>query len=292
MFYYDISLRGTSHIKSDKPNQDYALCIDESNYLIGAIADGVGSSKHSDIASKTAVEISIKYCKEHISSKNIGNIEEIQEVIKSAYAHAQNTIEEIAITNSNEFFDYDTTLSLVIYDGKNIIYGHSGDGGIVLLTRKGDYVKLTNPQKTSDGVCVIPLRAGSKDWEFGFYTDEEVVSVLLATDGIYDIFFPYLLRGEETEVYVPLIRYFMDNNVIGVNKKNIKEVKEQRISFLESDACKGITDDKSVLVMINNKINVDFKEETFYAEPNWNELQEKWNKKAYPHLYKNENSEK
>ena len=114
-----------------------------------------------------------------------------------------------------------------------------------------------------------------------------MASVLLATDGVYDNFMPYLLRGQPVELYVPLIRWFMDNNAIGITTENREQVEESRKNFLCGDSCKAITDDKTIVVAFNDDVIPALKEDSYYAEPDWAKLQEAWNRKAYPHLYKN-----
>ena len=44
-------------------------------------------------------------------------------------------------------------------------------------------------------------------------------------------------------------------------------------------------DDKTILGLINIDLAFDDKDAVFYAEPDWNALQDAWNRKAYPHLY-------
>lgn len=282
---YGMSIVGTSHIEKNKPCQDshrYELLAN--GWMAIAIADGVGSAKHSEIAAKMACNTFIEICKECVTKET--QVTELKDIIKKAYDAADQNIKKYVYEIEDKITNYDTTLSVVVYDGKHIVYGHSGDGGIVVLTTAGDYIKVTQPQKAEDGVCVVPLRAGEQYWEFG-ECEAEVSSVLLATDGVYDNFMPYLLRGQPVELYVPLIRWFMDNNVIGINNENQSQIEESRKNFLCGDSCKIITDDKTVVVAFNADIVPALKDDSYYAEPDWAKLQELWNRKAYPHLYKN-----
>ena len=281
--FYGISQIGSSHLSRNIVCQD-AHCIKRAafGWTVGAIADGVGSSKHSDIASSIAVTTVTDFCCKRITADT--KISEIEDILREAYLLAQESIEERAETDGNSITEYDTTLSSVVYNGEQVVYAHSGDGGIVGLAVDGKYVKITNPQKAADGICVIPLRAGKDFWEIG-HCKEKFVSILMATDGVYDNFFPYLLRGTETEVYVPLIRYFMDNAVIGISEEKMADIQKEREDFLSSDACSIITDDKTVAVLINDEIVAEKQSEEYYAEPDWAALQEEWNRKAYPQLY-------
>lgn len=281
---YGMSIVGTSHVRKNIPCQDSHRYESLANgWMAIAVADGVGSAKHSEVASKMACDTFIETCKTCITQET--QISELKDIIKKAYKAADQQIKDHVYQIDDIITDYDTTLSTVIYDGKHIVYGHSGDGGIVVLTTSGDYIKVTQPQKADDGICVVPLRAGEAHWEFG-ECEAEVASVLLATDGVYDNFMPYLLRGQPVELYVPLIRWFMDSNAIGITDENREQIEESRKNFLCGDSCKAITDDKTIVVAFNADVIPALKDDSYYAEPDWAKLQEAWNRKAYPHLYK------
>ncbi len=278
-----MSLTGTSHIKKGTVCQDSHKAAKLSNgWVVAAVADGVGSAKHSEIASALAVQTVVEVCTEKITSET--KLEDVKPILLEAYTKAEERIEIYADEHGDPITDYDTTLSSVVYDGAKLVYGHSGDGGIIGLATDGKYVRITRPQKAEDNVCVIPLRAGAAAWEI---KDAEgpFASVLLATDGIYDTFFPYLLKGQETEVYVPLVRYFLDNTIMGGSEKNIQELQDNRIAFVNSPTYASVEDDKTVLVVINEKVKPGVQEDAYYAEPDWARLEELWRRRAYPHLY-------
>jgi len=281
IYSYGASIVGSSHEKKGIGCQDNCTTrILDNGWVIAAVADGVGSSMYSDIASRIAVDVSVKTCGDLIANDNS---RDLLKVIQDAFFQAEREIDNYSLAKNHPLSEYDTTLSLVIYDGKHIAYGHCGDGGIIGLTAKGDYVKITTPQK-SEGIYVIPLRAGKDTWVIG-QAEGEFASLLLATDGVYDTFFPYLLKGQPVEVYVPLIRFFMDNNILDVSNGDIATIGQERLDFICSDACASITDDKTIWVLINGDIVPEEKSACYYEEPNWDELQLMWNKKAYPHLY-------
>jgi len=283
---YGFSIIGSSHeIKGTKCQDANKIRELANGIVIAAVADGVGSCKYSDVASQIAVDVSTAFCEANLNMDS--NSSDFTNLIEAAFIQAELAIEKQSTQDNQPLPEYDTTLDLVIYDGKRVTYGHCGDGGIIGLTNKGDYIKVTTPQK-KDGMFVIPLRNGSKNknntWIFGCVEDD-LASVLLATDGVYDIFFPYLLKEQPVEVYVPLIKYFMDNAGIHISKDKIEVISEARKVFLNSDTCKSITDDKTLLVLLNEDIMPERKEDAYYEEPNWEALQLEWNKKAYPHLY-------
>ena len=281
IYSYGGSFQGSSHEKSGVVCQD-ANKIEKLNNgtVIAAIADGVGSCEYSDEASALAVETAVRVCAEGIKSDPKSDL---LMLIENAFSQAELEIDKLSLSREHLITEYDTTLSLVIYDGKNVTLGHSGDGGVIGLTRSGDYIAITTRQK-AEGQYVIPLRAGKGSWSIE-KASGSYASVLLATDGVYDTFFPYLLKGQPTEMYVPLIRFFMDNRMLKASAKTIDSIAKTRLDYLGSEACASITDDKTLVALINGSVIPKAKDEAFYAEPDWDALQTIWNKKAYPHLY-------
>lgn len=210
IFEYGFSLIGKSHISNEKCCQDaHRIMRMENGWIIAAVADGVGSAANSQIGSRIAVDTVVQFCNECMPYDY--NIINIKSMMRTAYNYAFKCIARVAENENNPIESYDTTLSMVIYDGKRIIYGHSGDGAIIGLTTFGDYVEITKPQKGSDGVTVIPLRGGYTNWEIDTY-EEDLAAVMLMTDGMLETLCPYLLRDIDNKinkVYVPsLTRLF------------------------------------------------------------------------------------
>jgi len=52
---------GTSHQKQQMPCQDYGGWKVVNNVIVGAVADGAGSAKYSDLGAKLAVNTVLKY---------------------------------------------------------------------------------------------------------------------------------------------------------------------------------------------------------------------------------------
>ena len=324
---YGFSLIGKSHISSGKCCQDaHRVLRMDNGWIIAAVADGVGSAANSQIGSRVAVDTAVEFCNECMPWDY--NIISIKSMMRTAYNYAFKCIRRIAEKENNPIESYDTTLSMVIYDGKRIIYGHSGDGAIIGLTIFGDYVSITRPQKGADGITVVPLRAGYTNWVIDTY-EEDLASVMLMTDGMLEMLCPYLLRDSETQtnkMYIPLGTYFADPVGFFEDEEKFNKTKQFIEDFLKaekeycqdhfyarllaiyktlipSDAVDIVEvlksnnypvmlmqneqDDKTIVVLINKDIPVDVHDASFYGEPDWNALQDAWNRKAYPHLYQN-----
>jgi len=322
---YGFSLIGKSHIAKGTCCQDnHKIKRLDNGWYIAAIADGVGSAKNSHIGSKIATETVVAVCEEYMPWDY--SIISIKSMMRTAYNYAFKQILRESEKSGEPIESYDTTLTMVIYDGQRIIYGHSGDGAIIGLNVFGDYVPITRPQKGVDGITVVPLRAGYTAWKIDTY-DEELAAVLLMTDGMLDIFCPYLLKDLSNgvdRVYIPIASFFGDPICFTGDEKSMEKSKETVREFLLGDEnfdvgkyfaflnkvytkhvgrtadklldelkknnyplilMQGVQDDKTVVGLINTDAIVDDRDESFYQEPDWQKLQDAWNRKAYPHLY-------
>lgn len=331
IFEYGFSLVGKSHISSKKCCQDaHKIMRMENGWIIAAVADGVGSAANSQVGSQIAVDTVVQFCNECMPYDY--NIISIKSMMMTAYSYAFKCIARIAEKENHPIASYDTTLSMVIYDGKRIIYGHSGDGAIIGLTTFGDYVEITKPQKGVDGISVIPIRGGCAHWVINTY-EEDLAAVMLMTDGMLETLCPYLLRVEDNKknkVYVPLATYFCDPLGFSEGQESEKTTRKLIEDFLMAnddypsdnfyvrllaiykqlipDCADGIIenikknnypiglmqneqDDKTLVVLANKDVPVDIHNPEFYDEPDWSRLQDIWNRKAYPHLYRHDSDE-
>lgn len=230
MLSYGFSIRGKSHVDTGVVCQDANIHGEIVPKLyIAVAADGVGSAAHSDIASSLATQKLVEYLKQHVHNND--SDETKIACLRVGYQYAENAIESYVRDCGGKINEYDTTLHAVLYDGRKVVYGHAGDGGILVRTWEGKTQAITSPQKGSDGVSVMPLRAGAKSWEFGCCEDK-VAAVMLVTDGILDrVIMPYLLNlpanmdeaqltnRHKANVYLSATEFFMNPFCVLGNKK-------------------------------------------------------------------------
>lgn len=223
MITYGFSVQGKSHIKKGIVCQDaYSIQRLKNDCYLLAAADGVGSAEYSDIGSKLAVEKLAEYCHKYIE-KGISQEKQLH-ILECGYEYAMQSIQNYAENNRGNIASYDTTLSAAIYDGKRVVFGHAGDGGIIAKTVNGSYQMITERQKGADSISVRPLRAGKQSWSFGVF-QEETVAVLIATDGILDgVMAPWLLNlpkvddptqnSKKNRIYVSAAEFFMNEDCV------------------------------------------------------------------------------
>ena len=330
MITYGYSLQGKSHIDRNTVCQDSSAAVKlKSGYYLGVVADGVGSAPHSDVGSGIAVESLQAYCEQYVK-KGMKDVE-LEDILRDGYEYAFRQVEKFVTQQGGSIADYDTTLSSVLYDGTKVVFGHAGDGGIIVRKKDGTITPITERQKGADGTSVRPLRAGNSSWDFGICSDE-TASVLLVTDGMLDgVFQPVLVnlpssamelaKGTfaKNNVYVTACEFFMNPDMVYLNphvknheaymqhvlKGNLE--KKDQDDFLKcmlygytktlgkEEACRlceaikkfyfavwavtKVTDDKSVVCLMNEKAKVTPKEQKYYQEPNW-----KWRQECYQAL--------
>ena len=285
IYSYGVTLPGTYHVKNNIVCQDaHSIVKCGDDFVIAAVADGLGSEAHSDVASRIAADLSTEYCKQYITQAN--SAEEILNIIRVSFASAQRAIEEEAESNDNDINQYDTTLSLAVLLNDTLYYGHSGDSGIVVLTTEGRYESVTEQQRDEEGY-VYPLFFEDM-WVFDQF-DKKVTSVFLATDGMYETLFPYLIRNEPVNIHVNLAQFFMDNRNLKIDEVGEAAVQSRIEDFISSIPDEQVNDDKTVVVLINTSVEFSPQPDEYYKEPDWAELKRKhddeWKRQAYPHLF-------
>jgi len=201
IFDYGFSITGKSHLLQDKPCQDaYYIRQLDNGWFVGAVADGVGSCANAEEGSQLAVKTAVDFVCEYMPYDY--SLISTKSMLRTALNHTMKTIIRHAEARKLPVENFDTTLSLVIYDGRRITYAHSGDGAIIGLTVFGELIEITRRQKAEDGVSLVPLRAGYTAWEIDSY-EEELAGVIAVTDGVLEALSPYLLkiRGDGDAVY-------------------------------------------------------------------------------------------
>ena len=292
IYAYGVSLPGTDHIKKGIVCQDAhnIICKGE-DIAIAAVADGLGSALYSDIGSRIAADEAVIFCGEKIKSDM--KPDDILAIIKSGYVMALKAIEVEAASKERSFDQYDTTLTLAVLINDTLYYGHSGDGGIIALAVDGCYMQVTQQQQDSSG-RVYPLFFKDR-WEFGVY-EKKVSAVLLATDGMYEPFFPIYIKNNEVNIHVQLAQSFLDHKKLDLENLGKEAAQERMSSYMDGISHEQVSDDKTIVVLINTAVKTYDRPESYYTPPNWEELkrrhEEEWKRSAYPDMYKKQEEKK
>ena len=279
--YYKMSMIGIAHqAKKDGVCQDASdVVVLKNGWVVAAIADGLGSAKKSEVGSITAVKVVLSFVSENYPDR--WHEESLISLLRTAYHKALKTLNTLAEENQDNSCDYDTTLTTVIYNGANVVYGHVGDGGIIALSSYGDYSVLTEAQKGEVFNETSPLRAGPDSWSFGV-SKEDVCALTMMTDGIFDVAYPWLLAKTNQPIYVNYVRPFMDINVLKVSTPaDFENAQTEIIDFFKGSYSRQITDDKTIVGIINTDVVPETKADDFYTEPDWKTLAKEHHDKLY-----------
>ena len=157
-----ITQTGQSHITADKPCQDYSFSqietINGTEYAISAVSDGVGSCEFSQYGSEIAVNTVIEYISDklHIAE----NIDEavILDIIKHGFELVLDKIEARATQTELPYLEFDCTLTVSVFNGNDLYYGHCGDGGMVIFCKDSQYEMITHRHKGEEFNSVCPIR--------------------------------------------------------------------------------------------------------------------------------------
>jgi len=257
---------GKSHENSGTKCQDSFDVFVHADFCVAAVADGLGSSKHSDIASSMAVKSTVKHCAGNIKK---GMPErDVLHVIKKAFDNANFEIKQRA---GNDLDDYDTTLSLAVFISGDVYYGHAGDSGIIALRSDGIFEEVTVPQLGA-GIGkerpVYPLAAESR-WVFGKY-EHRAKALFLMTDGVLNKAVPPLLEDQQFKLDHAYLYYLYDNICKNPNlgnwiRKEVSDILPQEVNY----------DDKTLLIVSCDSVKLKFQQNVYYTFPSsdfWSEL--------------------
>lgn len=269
-------MAGPYHLDNGIPCQD-SFCVkkDDHGVVFASVADGLGSESHSDEGSRIASRRSCEYCMEHYVSGM--PYSEVKKIMNNAFVNAYRAVLEEAQAAGNSSDEYDTTLSLAIYDNGHVFYGQSGDSGILALMKSGEYVPLTIQQRDEDGY-VFPLCSGPDKWIFG-EVEGTVSSIMLMTDGVWEQICPPLLHNHKIKVNVPLAGRFMDRRERSL--RHIKKLEEAAGRYLENYPRRFLDDDKTIVVVYDPLQPAKRMPEEYYKVPDWASLQERAMAKLY-----------
>ena len=245
-FIYSASVAGPSHKQANIPCQDSCAIVRTGKYMILAVADGVGSMKYSDQGSKLAANVSIQYCSHKLCDDMSET--EILDLLKDSVSAARQSIAEKAKEDGNPIIEYETTLTIALYDGKQLYYAQIGDSGMVALTKDGIFRKVTSQHRDEYG-RVYSISFADEKLETGRFS-EAVSSVVLATDGIFDNLAPGILKGTESEVDACWAMIFMNHfpkTADDMKHMNAHQFSDEAKEWLEELSEEVIDDDKTFI---------------------------------------------
>lgn len=219
-------------------------------YVIAAVADGLGSEAHSDIGANAAVNTAVStmceligtWCATGDSALAIS----MPRFLEQAMIKANNAVVKKAASMELPANEFDATLAIAVYDGDQLFYGSAGDSGVIAKTDAG-FELLTRPSRVGSA-GTYPLYSREK-WEIGACCGH-VQGFLLATDGVLELLVPEFNNENLNEKAMHL---FMGAGHKPVDASGIDAALEKRIESVVRHIQGGryTYDDATVVVAVD-----------------------------------------
>lgn len=194
-------------------------------YVVAAVADGLGSEAHSDIGANAAVNTAVStmceligtWCATGDSALAIS----MPRFLEQAMIKANNAVVKKAASMELPANEFDATRAIAVYDGEQLFYGSAGDSGVIAKTDAG-FELLTRPSRVGEA-GTYPLYCREK-WEIS--ACGHVRGFLLATDGLLELLVPEFNNENLNEKAVHL---FMGAGHKPVSASDIDAALEKRV---------------------------------------------------------------
>lgn len=264
---------GAKHLELGQPCQDWGVCeiISEGSVIIGAVSDGMGSAKHSEIGSKLAVEIAISEIRSWDWQFSLTNEQDARNFFRRILSVVKAALNKKANTSGYPVEDLACTLLVFIATSKWVAAMQVGDGLIVVRAEGEDYQLLFKPDKGEFANETTSITSSNA-------LQEMQVCLLLincqficaATDGIENISLikPENWKPSET-FFQPLEQHMLSTDSLELKKQELDK-------FLNSEKINQSThDDKTLILCIYQELLISEKSlykptsvsstETFYS---------------------------
>ncbi|MEH2413052.1 PP2C family serine/threonine-protein phosphatase [Nostoc sp.] len=245
---------GTSHQNQEIPCQDYGrYLIFNDVIIVGAVADGAGSAKYSDIGAKLAVETVLKCFSDiHESPQNEEESEEgfsqplsqeeaeklFTKIVKIAIGKLHNqadeggySVNDLACTLLVFVATPDWVAAMQIGDGFIVMRSHDSEYKLLFQPDKGEFVNETTFITSTNAVKDIPVKVISEKQEF----------ICVSTDGLEKV----AIRLSDWEPFSPFFKPLEEYLHESVDPKEDKYLTE----FLNSERLNSRTDDDKTLLL-------------------------------------------
>ncbi|MCG6133218.1 MAG: protein phosphatase 2C domain-containing protein [Nostoc sp. LLA-1] len=245
---------GTSHKIQEIPCQDYGFYRIYNDLIVGAVADGAGSAKYSDVGSKLAVETVIE-CFSEIN-KYPDKQEELEPKFSQPFSkpEAEKLFAKIAtrviteLRNKAEIENYsinDLACTLLIFFATPdwLAAMQIGDGFIVVRPQNSEYQMLFKPDKGefANETTFITSENALKEMQVDVLSGEQEF-ICASTDGLEKV----AIRLHDGKPFPPFFKPFEEYLQ---ETPNPEEEHQYLIDFLTSERLNVRTDDDKTFLL-------------------------------------------
>ncbi|MBC6431107.1 protein phosphatase 2C domain-containing protein [Nostoc sp. HG1] len=239
---------GTSHQNQRIPCQDYVDYRIFNDVIVGAVADGAGSAKHSDVGSKLAVETVLKYfseINEYPQSEDFSqplSKEEAEKVFAKIMNQVITELQKQA--DEGDYFVNDLACTLLVFVAtpECVTAMQIGDGFIVMRSQESEYQLLFQPDKGEfiNETTFITSTNAVKDMQVKVISEKQEF-ICASTDGLEKV----AIRLSDWEPFSPFFKPLEEYLDESVDPKEDKYLTE----FLNSERLNSRTDDDKTLLL-------------------------------------------
>lgn len=244
------SATGTSHKKQQLPCQDYGQFIICHNVILGAIADGAGSAKHSDVGAKLTVETALNELLQlgeytlylHCAPQPLPD-EQARTIFANTLKEVVKALQERAASSDYSLNDLACTLLVFLATPNWVAAMQIGDGFIVVRLREGEEQLLFTPDKgefinettfVTSANAINEMRVRVLPGQQNF--------ICASTDGLE----PVAIRMSD---WTPFPPFFQPLEQYMVETSNPEQEDEYIKNFLDSERLNAKTDDDKTLLL-------------------------------------------
>ncbi len=218
---YYASVPGTTHVALCLPDQDaFALnhlrggwtsasvnCdgkvlgpVRGGEFLVAAVADGLGSKEHPEIGAREAASTAVASLSLAVATRrDLSAVDDLE--LYGALHTALMAVERKAAELGVDAEALATTLAVVAWDGERAVYAVAGDSGFVARMGDGSYRCLGEMARAGSRTSVYPLSAVTH-WQVG--RADGIGAIVAATDGMLEQLWPgYVASTEAGAVGIP-----------------------------------------------------------------------------------------
>jgi len=172
---YGASVRGKMHIQNKLPNQDAFLVYNSKYYTLAVVCDGLGSKKHSRVASKRLCKIIKKQVHKRFKKRAL----KPYDLVKDIQIKFKKKIWPFNLKNC------DTTCLFSLISSTSILLFQLGDG-LNVVKYNNNIVKCDSQEKDFTNETRAFGNSKQSDWMFKSIVKEKNINyeLLLCTDGI------------------------------------------------------------------------------------------------------------
>ena len=240
---------GTSHQKQGIVCQDYGHSCILDDVIVGAVADGAGSAKYSDIGSKLAVETVLKcfsdineFPQKQAFSQPLSQ-EEAQKVFAKIVNQVITQLQKQANEENYSINDLACTLLVFVATPDWVAAMQIGDGFIVMRSKESEYQLLFQPDKGefANETTFITSKNALEDMQVKVIPKKQMF-ICASSDGLEKV----AIRLSDWQPFSPFFKPLEEYLHEPVNPE---DEDKYLMEFLNSERLNSRTDDDKTLLL-------------------------------------------